>query len=231
MTSRGEAEPGDRARPAAPRAPRKPARRTQAQRSAETRNKLLEAGVDCLIDRGYAGTTTLEVCRRAGVSHGALLHHYGTREALLAATLDHLYARLRASVIERLRELPDESARVEALVDLMWSVFGARPFKAVIELWLAAANEPGLRRRIVESASSFDAIIEPTATRLLPESARRQPDFAAYVSLLFQIMQGMGLAQAALRAAGGGDARQRVLDLTKRIIAAAFEPSSGAGPA
>ena len=50
-------------------APSRP-RRTQAERTAETRSKLIEATVECLIDHGYSGTTTLAVCRRAGVSHG-----------------------------------------------------------------------------------------------------------------------------------------------------------------
>ena len=62
-------------------------RRTQAERSAETTTKLLDAASDCLVDLGWAGLSTNEVCRRAGVSRGALLHHYPTKLELIAAAI------------------------------------------------------------------------------------------------------------------------------------------------
>lgn len=50
-------------------------RRTQAERSAQTQARLIDATIRCLIERGYSGTTTTAVCERAEVSHGSLLHH------------------------------------------------------------------------------------------------------------------------------------------------------------
>src|SRR6185436_9904932 len=69
-------------------------RRTQQERRDGTRRLLIEATVACLCDRGYGGTTTLEVERRAGVSRGARLHHFPTKAALLAGAVDHLYNQL-----------------------------------------------------------------------------------------------------------------------------------------
>lgn len=55
---------------------RRPAgRRTQQERSTETRERLLDATVQSLIDLGYAKTTTTVVCERAGLSRGAQVHH------------------------------------------------------------------------------------------------------------------------------------------------------------
>ena len=62
-------------------------RRTQAERTAETTAKLLDATADCLVERGYAGTSTVEVCRRAGVSRGALVHHFPSKDDLVAAAV------------------------------------------------------------------------------------------------------------------------------------------------
>ena len=67
-----------------------PARRTQTQSSAATRALLLDATIECLIEHGYAGTTTVAVCARSGMSHGYLLHHFGTRERLPGAALGEL---------------------------------------------------------------------------------------------------------------------------------------------
>ena len=61
----------------APPPPRQ--RRTQAERTTETRRRVLDAAVECLIDRGYAKTTVEEVARRAGVSLGAERHHFPSK--------------------------------------------------------------------------------------------------------------------------------------------------------
>ncbi|KAF0162581.1 MAG: TetR family transcriptional regulator, partial [Caulobacteraceae bacterium] len=54
-------------------------RRTQQERRDRTRGALLDATVACLVERGYTGTTTLEVERRAEVSRGARIHHFATK--------------------------------------------------------------------------------------------------------------------------------------------------------
>src|SRR5258706_14432846 len=72
-------------------------RRTQAERRAGTRALLLEATVECLAERGYAGTTTTEVARRAGLSRGAQLHHFGTKTDLVTAAVEHLHQVLLGS--------------------------------------------------------------------------------------------------------------------------------------
>ncbi len=203
-------------------------RRSQPARSAAMKARLLQATIDSLVDAGALGTTTGEVCRRAGVSHGALLHHYGTRDALLGAALEHLYVRLRGPVEKGLRALPAGSRRIEALVDLLWSVFGAREFKAVLELWVASANDPDLRRRVGPATDAFDASIQPAAAALLPDLARAEPEFPAFVSLLFQIMQGMALTRAVFRSDDSESMRPEAIRLTKRLLAAAFsQPPSG----
>src|SRR5215831_14792987 len=66
-------------------------RRTQAERTAATRAALLEATVECLVSQGFGGTTTTEVAHRAGVSPGALLHHFPTKADLLCAAVGHLF--------------------------------------------------------------------------------------------------------------------------------------------
>ncbi|NED60867.1 TetR/AcrR family transcriptional regulator, partial [Streptomyces sp. SID10244] len=80
-----------------------PATRTQAQRTAATQAKVLDATVDALVELGYAGTTTQEVNRRAGVSRGALLHHFPTREALVVAAVSHLVDRRLVELLTRPR--------------------------------------------------------------------------------------------------------------------------------
>jgi len=202
---------------------RRPRRRTQAERSASTQARLLDATLSCLAERGFAGTTTGAVCERAGVSHGSLLHHFRTREGLLGAALEAVTERLRARVVAGLEGLPEGEARVEAWIDLMWGAFEGPEFKAVVELWLAAANDPGLSWEVWPVARGFDAGHMPLADRLFPEVAERVPDFHVWVSLVFQAMQGMGLARATFPPSAEGDAmRARVRGLLARVVREAF---------
>ncbi|MCP5058094.1 MAG: TetR/AcrR family transcriptional regulator [bacterium] len=199
------------------------ARRSQAERSAATKTRLLDASIGCLIDHGYAGTTTLAVCKRAGVSNGSLLHHYGTREHLLGATLEAVYGRLRDGVVTQLEALPTNGDRVDALVDVMWSAFGAPEFKAVLELWLAAASHAELSWSLWPEAQAFDEGNVPLAEALFPEVAERLPDFATWISLIFQVMQGLGLVNATRPFdAETAALRERTLTLFKAVLRDAF---------
>ena len=201
-------------------------RRSQAERTAETRGRLIDATIECLIDSGYTGTTTVAVCKRSGVSHGSLLYHYGTRERLLGAALDVVYERLQRPVIESLEQLPLGEARVDALVELMWSAFGAREFKAVLELWLAASNQTDVGWAVWPEAQDFDRAIQPLAAHVFPDLATRMPDFSLYISLIFQVLQGMGLAKATRPHDDDDPTRTRVRALLGRIVRDAFRESS-----
>ena len=68
----------------------KPPRRTQAERSATTRARILKAAVNCLYRNGYGATTTVSVAASAKVSRGAMLHHFPSKADLMLATLTHV---------------------------------------------------------------------------------------------------------------------------------------------
>src|SRR6202789_613042 len=79
---------------------RRPPRRRQEDRSASMRLQLMQATVASLVERAFARPTTVEICRRAGVTRGALLHHFDSLADLFAATLAHLYERFLAGADE-----------------------------------------------------------------------------------------------------------------------------------
>src|SRR5258708_34641176 len=68
-------------------------RRTQAERREATRTALLDAAIDCLVEDGYANTTTRAIAKRAGVTPGALQHHFSSKAELLAEAVGHIRAR------------------------------------------------------------------------------------------------------------------------------------------
>lgn len=132
-------------------------RRTQAQRSAATRAALLDAAVQCLVQDGYAQVTTARVAERAGVTRGAHLHHFGTRQALLAAAVDELTVRRDREFREAASHLPQAGReRLERGLDLLWSVYASPLFQAALGLWAAARTDPELRRHLLDVERRFD---------------------------------------------------------------------------
>ena len=69
----------------------KKVRRTQEDRSREARGKILAATIDVLTGSGYGGLTTKEVATQAGISNGALMHHYANKAELVVAATAAVY--------------------------------------------------------------------------------------------------------------------------------------------
>ncbi len=90
-------------------------RRTQAERRAETQRALLGAARRLFAEKGYAGTGTPEIVAAAGVTRGALYHHYADKTALFAAVVEEEHA-LLALAINAAAEGEDEPGPVRALI-------------------------------------------------------------------------------------------------------------------
>jgi AcrR family transcriptional regulator len=116
--------------------------RTQAQRSAQTRQKLLDATIDSLVELGYAGTSTQGIARRAGVSRGAQLHQFPTKVTLVVAAVEHLVEKRLAEI---LATEPDPERGLEVLVE----AFTGPLFYAALELWVAARTDAELFEAMV----------------------------------------------------------------------------------
>jgi AcrR family transcriptional regulator len=73
-------------------------RRSQAERTAATRAALLRAAREQFADRGYAAVPAEDIARRAGVTRGALYHHYADKLDLFRDVFDQLEAELSAEI-------------------------------------------------------------------------------------------------------------------------------------
>jgi AcrR family transcriptional regulator len=138
----------------------RPRRLTQPERSAATRQALLDSTIECLIELGYDHSTTGEISERAGLSRGAHLHHFGTRAALLAAAAESLAERGGEDLRRRVSKLPQGEARVTAALEMVWKLFTGALFQAVLELAVHARTDPELRAALepVERGINRDAI-------------------------------------------------------------------------
>ena len=144
------------------KSPRTPRRRTQAERTATTCARLLDATIDCLLDVGYARTTTTDIARRAGVSRGAQLHHFPTKAELVTAAVEHLSMRRHAEFVRAIGKLPAGEGRTVAAIDLLWSILSSGTFYAWLELLVASRTDAGLRRSMTAVTERFSQTVERT---------------------------------------------------------------------
>jgi AcrR family transcriptional regulator len=139
------------------------------ERSLATRAALLDAAIDCLVERGYAATTTIETARRAGVSRGAQLHHFPTKADLLASAVEHLFDRRRAEFLDAFEAIDPDADRLDAALDLLWSMFQGRAFVAWTELWVAARTDPELAAAVVAVERRFTSETRTMFAELFPQ--------------------------------------------------------------
>jgi AcrR family transcriptional regulator len=179
---------------AAPTPKPTPARRTNADRSAATRLRLLDATVESLMDVGWARTSTTEVTRRAEVSRGAQVHHFPTKEDLVLAAVEHLLVRRHAEFDATFRELPDEQrSPLDAMRLLRERCFG-RSFDAWLELLVAARTDAALHRRLVEMDERFFERSVATYNDLFPELTGGDPELARVgLGLAFTVLDGLAI--------------------------------------
>lgn len=127
-------------------------------RSARTRARLVDAALESLIEIGYARATGVEVCRRAGLTRGALQHHFPVYGELLAAALSAAYQRTLEPV-----DTPEEgTGPLEQWVHRCNGRSGQREFKAIIELWLGARNDPEMAEHLDDAIAHGSALFSPS---------------------------------------------------------------------
>ncbi len=170
-------------------------RRSQSQRRAETRGRLLDATIESLITVGYAGTTIRHVTDLAGVSQGAQSHHFPHRVDLVVSAFE----RLAEGRIDRYRERasalpPDPGTRQRALLDLLWEDFSSPVFTVAVRLWVAAAEDEELRDRLVPVERRIYANITELAAEVAGERGVAK-DFERRLAVAMNTVAGLALTR------------------------------------
>lgn len=195
-------------------------------RAIETRRRLLEATVECLVVRGYAATTTAAVCESAGVSQGALFKHFPSKASLLAATIEHLFGDLIRDVRRVFETAAEEDDRIGSAVRLLDRTFHEPRLLASFELYVAARTDRDLAAALQPAAASYREALRQEAKALFGLADDENPDRDALVQLVLSAMQGRALSSLA-----GGDPRGEVGELVALYRLASRELGGASQPA
>jgi AcrR family transcriptional regulator len=167
-------------------------RKSGAERLAETRARLLDAVLATLAERGYAGTSTSEVARHSGLTRGAQLHHFGTKDLMMVAAVNYLAERTRAVDVEAtLAHVPTGPERVHAALAIMSQLFTGVLAEAYVELWVASRS----LRELANALRDSEVVAREAVRSLFGQELLEQatPEFDALLDLTLYALRGMSL--------------------------------------
>ncbi|MEZ5112159.1 MAG: TetR/AcrR family transcriptional regulator [Nocardioidaceae bacterium] len=181
---------------------------SQEERSRAMRERLLDATIECLITNGWSGTSTTLVSQRAGVSRGAQLHHFPTKNALVLAAVAHLSERRADELEQAAAALPRGKRRTRALLEMFAEHYTGDVFTAALELWVAARTDPELLGPVADLEAQIGRGAHRIAIKALDIEATAGGS-RELVQATLDLIRGLGLAN---QLTDDSARRKRVLD-------------------
>lgn len=191
----------------------------KAQQADRTRRAICEAAIACLDEMGYADTSLARIQEHAGLSRGALTHHFPSKEDLIAATLDMLLARsvMTSDRLERMpwRKLADKDAQVRAHLKWLWERLVRTPEgRALVEILMAARTDKALSKRTAKSLIAWNARMGAAVIEVYQSPELDDRDVETLWAICRVFMRGMILHERFTRTrAEGTEIVDRFIDL------------------
>jgi len=152
-------------------------RRSQAERTEETRRKILDAAVELLASKGYAGFRTADVSEAAGVSRGAQTHHFPSKDDLVVAVVAHVFERATEQGRQRAHRVHSVDAAIKALLTDSQEFFFSELFLIALDLAIqgrmradgATLRDISAATRLPVEASWLAALVEAGVPKTLAD--------------------------------------------------------------
>lgn len=193
-------------------------RRPQAERSADTRAKLIQAAIICLNKDGYSATTVSTVAAEAGVSRGAMTHQFPAKTDLMLAVVEAVFLDDSDRYNQSIAEM-EPKAWLLALPETMWSVMSRPSGTAVMEILLASRSDPDLAVNVATLQARIDDRAHKwSGERLRAAGVRPHPDAEAIHELYVAAVRGLALEAVVTRNSDNVHRSLAVLsDLMRRL--------------
>lgn len=164
-------------------------RRSQAERREDTQKRLVEAAAALIHEHGYARLRTADVAERAGVSKGAQLHYFRTKQELVVATLRHVFEESRR--IGRYRAEHVTGDVFEQLIDDAKEFFFSKYFLIAIDIVISASTDEEIRREVFEISRNARLPVEEAWRAALVQHGLPEEFAAQMLALTMHLVRGV----------------------------------------
>lgn len=171
------------------------ARRSHAERSAATRKHLIATAIEVIHSRSLEDVSIHDIARTAGMTSGAVQHHFESRAVLMMNVLSELLqAQADAGQLWPEAGLAARE-RATRFVDTAWQLIYAQPrFIVAWNIYLGSRSQPEILEHVAELRARLGARMEAGFFQAFPELSA-QPDRQAFLGLVFSALRGLGLLQ------------------------------------
>ena len=166
----------------------------QARKSSNTRDQILDSAIRCIVEHGYANTTTTKIAEAAGLSRGATLHHFPSRMDIIRAAVDYLHQKRLRAFRKSVATIPEGADRVKMAVASYWDHVTHPMFVAFFELSVAARSDKELEDLLRPAQKAFDEEWYKTAQELYPEWQSDKDAFDLALNLTQKLMEGVAIS-------------------------------------
>ncbi len=212
--------------------PRK--RKTQQERSADTTARLLEATLDLLHARGFYRVSTAEIAEHAGVSRGALTHHFASKEDIVVAAIER-QLRSSTAVLHRMAaDIRRSDRSASEIVDFIWRLMNDRLYYVTMEYMPEARHNEDFRSKILPVVKEFHKGLDAVWGELAEQSGMDAGRALVLMNATMCTIRGL-IAQTTIK--DDPEYFRTMLEFCKRQVAREFEPArrperrAGTGPA
>ena len=166
----------------------------QARKSAGTRRAIVDAAIRCIVKYGYAKTTTPRIAEEAGLSRGAMMHHFSNRLTVIQSAISHLHEKRIKAFRRAGSSLPPAgSNRVHDALIAYWEQVNNPLFVAFHELTVAARTDRGLADILIPARRAFHDEWYRVAVEQFPEWQDDSDRFNIALHLTQNVLEGMAV--------------------------------------
>jgi AcrR family transcriptional regulator len=189
------------------------------------RRRLIDATLETLVRDGYQGTTVSSIVRRAGVSRGAHVHHFPSKNALILEATEDLMRRAYKVLGGMLLAIAENENRIQAVVDGAWkAVYGTQPFAAYFELITAARHDAELARAMQTLSERTLKTVDGAIHHYFERRSEASEDLRDLFVLTHWLMSGISAGERASVSAADS---KRFLALWARLLATQIRTRRG----
>lgn len=191
-------------------------RRTQEERSKSMRDKIIAATIAVVTESGFANATTTVVAERAGVSRGAIQHHFSSKDDLMSAVVYEITEQVDSHEGFARQAGKSLEERVDYVIDSFWTIYGSEIFISALEIELTARYDDALRTRLSERFRRVGAMRDLEWVHFFSDSQLSPHESVSLRRMMLDALRGLGLRQLI----SGAESIENEFILLKKLLVA-----------
>jgi len=177
--------------------PAKSRRLTQAERSAASQARLIEAAVKCLVSLGYAATTTHRIAATAEMTMGRMQHQFTTKADIMAAVITSIHEDNLAELSVGSLKNKNPTGRVKEYIQRLIKMFDKGNVLAVFEIRMALKGDPELAATVGPILQNYDAHSFDDLSHLLVAAGVPSESADEWMHVILATLRGFAMERVA----------------------------------